>query len=165
MSLSEFEAYFGRPRGYSSEDAWSEIESGAGALPRDYKEFVAAYGPGVVGGVLNVLHPNQRECSMLDFMRAMAPIYQEIVPGSIPHGVYPAVVPGMVQWASTAEGDACFLVRDQSGAWRIGIWFRQWAQWEEFDMSVTAWLVRQLAGQLKVEGLPLAEVGGYRPAD
>lgn len=99
------EAYFGKPRGYSSEDTWSEIESGAGALPQEYKAFAAAYGPGLVGGLVNVFHPDQREFSMLAFTGAMAPIYQEIAPGSIPYGVYPAVVPGMIQWASTADCD------------------------------------------------------------
>jgi hypothetical protein len=165
MSMTELKGFFGKPRGYSGEDAWSEIESGAGTLSQEYKELVSAYGPGVVGGLLNVFHPDQDECSMLDFMRAMAPLYQEIVPDSIPYGVYPAVAPGMVQWASTSDGDACFLVPGRPGEWRIGVWFRQWSQWEEFDMAVTEWLAHQLAGRLRVDGLPLAEVGGFRPTD
>lgn len=165
MSLSELEPYLGEPRGYSDDDAWLEIEAGAGTLPKDYKEFASAYGPGAIGDFLNVLHPHQRECSMLDFMRSMAPLYQEVVPDSIPHAVYPEVAPGMVQWASTAEGDPCFLVPSRSGTWRIGVWFRQWAEWEEYDMDVTTWLARQLAGQLKVVGLPLSEVGGFQPTD
>jgi hypothetical protein len=32
-------------------------------------------------------------------------------------------------------------------------------------MDVTTWLARQLAGQLKVVGLPLAEASGFQPTD
>lgn len=166
MSLNDLVPYLGAPRGFSGSDVWREIESGTGPLPDDYKEFVAAYGPGAIGEFLYVFHPLEREQTMLDTIRDMAPLYQELSPGQIPYGVYPEALDGIIQWASTQEGDACFLVPATSTtAWRVGVWFRQWAQWDEFEMSVTTWLGRQLSGDLRVAGLPLADRGGFSPSD
>jgi hypothetical protein len=90
----------------------------------DYKEFVAGYGPGVVGAFLHVLHPQSAGLDMFETIERMALLYQELVPDEIPHPLFPAEG-GMVQWASTVEGDACFLVRGAGGTWRIGVWFEQ----------------------------------------
>jgi hypothetical protein len=125
---------------------WQAIESVAGDLPRQYEEFVAAYGPGVIGGFLQVLHPLSQGPTMLDTMAQMGPLYKGLVPNDIPHELYPCAR-AMVQWAQTREGDACFLVPGPDGAWRIGVWFRQWAQREEYDHDVPSWLApaRRLA--------------------
>ncbi|SEO88727.1 SMI1/KNR4 family protein [Actinacidiphila rubida] len=164
VHVNDLEACFGQPRGYSTVDAWEELEAAVGPLPSDYKEFVAAYGPGVVGGFLHVLHPASAGHGMFEIMERMAPLYQELVPGPIPHPVFPSE-PGMVQWAITVEGDACFLVPRPGGGWRIGVWFRQWAQWEEYEDSVPDWLLRQAGGTLVIDGLPLHVRGGFVPVD
>jgi hypothetical protein len=155
---------FGPARGFSAMDAWQAIESVAGDLPRQYKEFAAAYGPGVIGGFLQVLHPLSQGPTMLDTMAQMGPLYQQLVPNDIPYELYPCAR-GMVQWAQTREGDACFLVPGRDGAWRIGVWFRQWAQWEEYDQDVPSWLARQVTGDLIIPGLPLRVRGGFVPLD
>ncbi|MFF7476909.1 hypothetical protein [Streptomyces sp. NPDC008092] len=164
LSASDLEACFGAPRGYSGLDAWEELEAAAGPLPMDYKEFVAGFGPGIVGGFLNVLHPQSAALNMFATIEHMAPLHQELVPDAIPHPVFPKDG-GMVQWASTVEGDACFLVGGAADTWRIGIWFRQWAEWEEYEESVPAWLFRQLEGKLIIPGLPLRVHGGFVPVD
>ncbi|MEV7022692.1 hypothetical protein [Kitasatospora sp. NPDC093558] len=163
MSFSaDLELCFGPARGYSGMDAWADIEAVVGELPTDYKEFVAAYGPGVIGDFLTVMHPQAQECTMLDLMAAMGPLYQSLVPHRIPYDVHPQER-GMVLWANTSEGDACFLIPHADGTWNIGVWFRQWAQWEEYDGSVPGWLVRQVTGELIIPGLPLQRYGGFAP--
>lgn len=82
----------------------------------------------------------------------------------IPHPVFPAAG-GVVQWASTVEGDACFLLPEAEGTWHVGVWFRQWAQWEEYKEAVPVWLLRQVAATLIVPGLPLRVHGGFAPVD
>ncbi|MFJ3758566.1 hypothetical protein [Streptomyces sp. NPDC090080] len=131
----------------------------------DYKEFVAGFGPGIIGRFLRVLHPQSATLDMFETIERMAPLYQELVPETIPHSVFPRGDGGMVQWASTVEGDACFLVRGTASTWRIGVWFRQWAQWEEYEESVPVWLVRQAEGRLTIPGLPLHTHGGFVPVD
>lgn len=160
----DLEACFGQPRGSSGVDAWDELEAAVGQLPTDYKEFAAAYGPGVVGSFLHVLHPRSAKLDMFETMEGMAPLYQELVPDPIPYPVFPAAL-GMVQWAITVESDACFLVPAPGGAWRIGVWFRQWAQWEEYEGGVADWLLRQVEGTLDVPGLPLRVRGRFVPVD
>ena len=166
VTAQELQACFGVPRGYSGVDAWAELEAmGGRPLPADYKEFVAAYGPGVVGAFLRVLHPRSAAFGMLDWMRSMAPIHHALVSHAIPHPVFPAEG-GMVQWATTLDADACFLLPGpRGGTWRIGVWFRQRAQWEEYDDSVPAWLLHQAEGTLIIDDLPLAEYGGFLPVD
>lgn len=163
-STSELEGWFGPGRGYSGADAWEELEVASGPLPAEYKKFVAAYGPGVVGKFLCMLHPCSSTLSMFETIGRMAPLYQELVPEAIPYDVFPREG-GMVQWAHTVEADACFLVPGTEGTWRIGVWFRQWAQWEEYDDSVPDWLARQVAGSLVIPGLPLRIHGGFVPMD
>jgi hypothetical protein len=165
LSASDLEACFGAPRGYSTVDAWEEMEASTGPLPMDYKEFVAGFGPGIIGRFLRVLHPQSATLDMFETIERMAPLYQELVPETIPHSVFPRGDGGMVQWASTVEGDACFLVRGTASTWRIGVWFRQWAQWEEYEESVPVWLVRQAEGRLTIPGLPLHTHGGFVPVD
>ncbi|MFD8705857.1 hypothetical protein ACFV1W_25180 [Kitasatospora sp. NPDC059648] len=97
-----------------------------GELPAEYKQFVAAYGPGVVGDFLSVLHPQASEYTMIDLMNMRGPLYQALVPNRIPYDLYPRER-GMVLWANTEEGDACFLIPRADGSWGIGVWFRQWA--------------------------------------
>jgi hypothetical protein len=162
LSPADPEACFGAPRGYSGVDAWEDLEVLTGPLPADYKEFVAAYGPGIVGQFLNVLHPASADLDMFETIARMAPLYQEIVPDVIPHDVFPADG-GMVQWAHTAEGDACFLVPQADGTWRVGVYFRQWAQWEEYEESIPSWIARQVNGSLIIAGLPLRVHGGFVP--
>lgn len=160
----DLEACFGPPRGYSDVDAWEDLEAAAGPLPMDYKEFVAGYGPGIIGDFLNLLHPQSATLGMFDVIEMMAPLHQELVPETIPHPVFPAEG-GMVQWASTAEGDACFLVPGADRSWRIGVWFRQWAQWEEYEESVPVWLMRQAESRLIIPGLPLCYAPRFAPVD
>ena len=117
-----------------------------------------------VGAFLRVLHPWSAGFGMFETIESMAPLYQPLVPHKIPHRVFPAE-DGMVLWATTLDGDACFLVPEPRGAWRIGVWFRQWAQWEEYESGVPTWLLRQAEGTLIVDGLPLREYGGFLPVD
>jgi hypothetical protein len=160
----DLEACFGVPRGYSDVDAWADLEAATGSLPADYKEFVAGYGPGIIGDFLNLLHPQSATLDMFETIALMAPLYQELVPATLPYPVFPAE-DGMVQWASTAEGDACFLVPGVEGTWRIGVWFRQWAQWEEYEESVPVWLLRQAEGSLIIPGLPLRYEPRFAPVE
>lgn len=156
---------FGEPRTYSSTDAWSSIEEVTGRLPEAYKEFCALYGPGVIGRFLKVLHPNSLQASQSGYISQMSGLYHELYPETIPHDVYPYSETGSVLWALSAESDALFLVPSAHGEWRIGVWFRQWSQWEEYCEEVPDWLARQASGQLAIPGLPLGVYGGFSPLD
>ncbi|GAA2149930.1 hypothetical protein GCM10009760_43690 [Kitasatospora kazusensis] len=160
----DLEGCFGPARGYSDTAGWQAIEAVAGELPADYKEFAAAYGPGVIGKFLCLLHPQSREPTMVDMIAAMGPLYQVLVPHKIPYELYPHRR-GMVLWATTYEGDSCFLIPRPDGTWGIGVWFRQWAQWEEYDQDVPGWLASQVTGHLEIPGLPLRVVGGFVAQD
>ncbi|WUD70465.1 hypothetical protein OG937_01450 [Streptomyces sp. NBC_00510] len=136
-----------------------------GPLPVSYKEFCASYGPGVVGHFLKVLHPNSSGASQSEYILQMAGLYHELYPEAIPHDVYPHSESGAVLWALSAESDALFLVRHGRTEWKIGVWFRQWSQWEEYSEEVPIWLARQAAGGLVIPGLPLGVHGGFIPLD
>ncbi|MFD0526709.1 hypothetical protein ACFQ1I_04675 [Kitasatospora arboriphila] len=122
VAAEDVERCFGLPRGYSDVEAWGAIEEVAGELPTEYKQFVAAYGPGVVGDFLSVFHPKSAGYTMLDLMNTTGPLYQALVPRRIPYDLHPRER-GMVLWANTQEGDACFLIPRADGSWGIGVRF------------------------------------------
>ncbi|WP_188285825.1 hypothetical protein [Streptomyces sp. CBMA29] len=95
----------------------------------------------------------------------MAPLYHELHPEKIPCDVYPFSDSGAVLWALSAESDAFFLIPSVDGDWRIGVWYRQWAEWEEYTEDVPVWLARQAAGDLEIPGLPLSAHGGFVALD
>lgn len=152
---------FGEYRNFSSVDAWWEIEDVTGPLPDSYKEFCALYGPGVVGRFVKILHPESREADQYEAVEQMAPLYQELHPEKIPRAIYPCAGDGAVLWALSAQSDAFFLVLAGRGEWRIGVWFRQWAEWEEYADEVPTWLKRQVTGELEIPGIPLRRYGGF----
>lgn len=156
---------FGEPRSYSPTDARRSIEEVTGQLPEEYKEFCALYGPGVVGRFLKVLHPDSLRASQSEYISQMSGLCHELYPETIPSDVYPYSEAGSVLWALSAESDALFLVPSVSGEWRIGVWFRQWSQWEEYCEELPDWLARQASGRLAVPGLPLGLHGGFSPLE
>lgn len=165
MLTDDVRRCFGEPRQYSSMDAWRSIEESAGSLPEGYKEFCSAYGPGVIGKFLKILHPDSVGANLGDAISNMAPLHQELYPEKIPHQIHPFTEGGAVLWALSSQSDALFLVPYAHGEWRIGVWFRQWAEWEEYTDEIPDWLVRQVVGELIIPGLPLRVHGGFVPLD
>jgi hypothetical protein len=163
LVLPQVRDCFGDPRAYSSLDAWQPIEEVVGKLPASYKEFFSSYGPGVIGRFLKILHPDSLEANQSDYISQMAPLYKELNPDPIPCDIYPFSEVGAVLWALSSESDAVFLIPSVRGVWRIGVWFRQWAEWEEFTQDVPEWLAAQASGDLVIPGLPLGVHGGFVP--
>lgn len=161
MISNEVRACFGDARGYSTTDVWRGIEDRVGSLPAQYKEFCSAYGPGVVGKFLKVLHPESSDANMIDAIMQMSPLYHELYPEKIPCPPYSGVDVGAVLWAISVENDAFFLVPSEDECWKIGVWFRQWAEWEEYAEDVPEWLARQVTGDLVIPGIPLRVYGGF----
>ncbi|MGA5821497.1 hypothetical protein ACPC54_26935 [Kitasatospora sp. NPDC094028] len=160
MSLmSVAESVIGAPREYSRPDVWGPVELRyAISLPEEYKEFVSAYGPGVIGSFLGLLHPGNEMDSLEALHAAMCPLYREISPVKIPYRILPDRG-GAFLWGLTTEGDACFLIPDASKGWRVGIWFRQWAQWWESEQDFSTWMADILSGGLVIEGFLLGRSG------
>ncbi|NJP42370.1 hypothetical protein [Actinacidiphila epipremni] len=152
---------FGDYRQYSSLDAWEGIEASTGQLPVEYKEFCSLYGPGIIGRFIKIFHPDSQVANMHDQISQMAPLYQELYPQKIPYEMYPFVADGAILWALSAQSDAFFLVPSGWGDWHIGVWYRQWAEWEEYSDDVPTWLTRQVVGELEIPGIPLKKYGGF----
>jgi hypothetical protein len=155
--------YLGVPRGFSGTDAWQGIEEETGPLSVEYKEFCSQYGPGIVCDFLTLFHPGSTQANMQAISASMAPFYQELHPGRIPYAVYPEDPDGIVQWASSVDADAFFLIPRSFETWGVGVWFRQWGEWEEYDVSVPEWLISQISGDLIIPGLPMQENLGFKP--
>ncbi|MFJ5228974.1 SMI1/KNR4 family protein [Kitasatospora sp. NPDC088391] len=116
--LSELTALLGPPpRRRPRPSDWAEVERHVGSpLPGDYKEFMDAYGTGVISGELVVLHP-LGSSPLLPRMREVHERQADrrrraAAHGGIEHHPYP-VHPepgGLVFWGHDPSGDEHFFL-------------------------------------------------------
>ncbi len=163
--MSDVSRYLGSPRDFSGMDSWQAVEDVTGPLPVEYKRFCSEYGAGIICEFLTLFHPGSAQVNMQEISASMAPLYQELHPRKIPYGVYPEDPEGMVQWANSIDGDGFFLIPRSFETWGIGVWFRQWGEWEEYDSSVPEWIASQMSGDLIIPGIPLQEHLGFKPLE
>lgn len=163
VSLNEI---LGRPEinGDVSRD-WADVERGLGfGLPLDYKEFVTAYGPGCVSGVLDIFHPRANVGGLrLDTLwehaynsyRSLSSSYPEMYP----YPVYPEP-DGLIAVARTFSGNVVYLAPRKllpsvRNDWAVVI---EMGEFVVLDLSFTEFLCGALTGEVEI---PMFEEDPY----
>ncbi|MGK5531390.1 hypothetical protein [Streptomyces sp. URMC 129] len=157
MELSAFEELLGPPL-YDRpiETDWESFESFVSSrLPRDYKEFVSAYGPCCVGDTLLIFHPaaprDDSSLNLFEEVEKVAGQYEFLrnVPSyKIPYAIYPEPG-GCIPVARTTGGNQVFL-RPPSGElleWSVVV---DMGEWVHFPSGFTYVLYRAVTGDLHV---------------
>ncbi|MGV9625461.1 hypothetical protein [Streptomyces sp. NPDC003487] len=141
------------------EQDWSDLEQRTRLhLPRDYKEFVTAYGPGCINEQLYVFHPRAEEGGdglHLETLWSQASYaYSELSrsnPEMYPYPVYPASN-GCIPVARSISGNHVFLappgsVTSLSSRWSVVV---DMGQWVHLDITFVDFLWQALRGELQV---------------
>ncbi|MDY0815648.1 hypothetical protein [Kitasatospora purpeofusca] len=123
-NLDEIYRIFGRPSPHGYEGgAWREVEDYLGlSLPVDFKEFVDAYGPGMVCGELVIFHP-LGPTPLLERMKDINESFGgswRSEPGMYPFSFFPNSG-GLISWGYDYSGDEHFFwpCDESSSNWKI----------------------------------------------
>ncbi|MGW3123959.1 Lsr2 family DNA-binding protein [Streptomyces sp. NPDC001107] len=133
---------------------WTAVESTLGrSLPQDYKELVAAYGPGSFCNFIHVYDPSG------SLTGPLATSVQEQLQRDWDQGTYP--VPYDPQHlliaGATDNGNYLFWITEpesEPDAWRIAINEARGHEWYTFDGTLTDFLTAVLGGELQVPLFP-----------
>ncbi|RSS26108.1 SMI1/KNR4 family protein [Streptomyces sp. WAC05458] len=170
MDVSMFREILGPPLlGGDLVSDWRDVEERSlVTLPGDYKEFISAYGPGVINGQLYVFHPKGEsggEGLRLEVLwEQAANTYSELAresPDLYPYPVHPEPG-GCIPVARSISGNHVFLAPpvDRGQQWSVIVEMGGWAR---FPMSFTDFLWKVLHDELEIpliEGEPSFEAVG-----
>ncbi|MFD5401576.1 SMI1/KNR4 family protein [Streptomyces griseorubiginosus] len=128
-SLHQLQALLGEPLPRSSApDDWNEVEQHIGSpLPSDFKDFLSAYGSGVISGELVVFHPRGSR-PLLERMYKTHEVFTERRARALDHGdtehvPYPfhPEPGGLISWGYDYSGDEHFFLPNDPdpGRWKI----------------------------------------------
>ncbi|MEC4016979.1 SMI1/KNR4 family protein [Streptomyces sp. H27-D2] len=139
---------------------WTAIERELGhGLPRDYKEVVEAYGPGVFDDFIYVYQPaypalaidlkTQADRSIL----ALRKLQEEGEP--IPYTLQPE--PELLSFARTDNGDVCYwriTETNNPDSWTVTVNSARDSDWVEFMGGTASFLRSVLTGEFTVSLFP-----------
>ena len=145
---------------------WTSVESRLGTtLPEDYKQLINLYGAGSFGGYvcpLTPFAPDMGTGSRFSLYRAVTalkiiePFQQEAPEDFQPFPVYPAVG-GLLPWGweCSDAGLQCWRTEGNANSWSNVILDSDWsAEYHEYPVSVTNFLVKWLTGQIVISHYP-----------
>jgi len=137
---------------------WTKVEMALGTpLPVDYKEFVNLYGTGVIRNHIGIYNPfaEFRDLNLLaqvdeilDGWRKLGAKYEEY---SYPF--YPEL-DGLLPWGRTDSGNDLFWrTHGEPDEWTVAFSESRGPEIEQFDGSMTEFLVDLFSGKLKSDVL------------
>lgn len=161
MSIDELERVLPPPR--SPLDApdqadWLVVEKALGlVLPNDYKEFVSQYGAGCIDGFVWPFNPVTQNHHINLLKQAVAQndllrLVQKQFPRDVPYDLFPHER-GLLPWAVTDNGDVLFWLKRHE-THLIVVHDSRAPEWEEYDVSTTAFLTQVLLRHIVVKVFP-----------
>ncbi len=160
------------PHATGTPEEWTAIEARIGfTLPTDYKDYIATYGYGRIGGFLVPLNPFfdaggdffARADSILATYRQLK---ADLDPTAIPYPLYPEDE-GLFPWAYSFDGDAMFWRREgQPDDWPCVVAALEFNQAVvTYRETMTGLLTDWMAGTLTIPGFPATAPNRDRPFD
>lgn len=135
---------------------WGAVNRSVGVeLPMDYRTIAEAYGPGSFGEFIWLFHPGipnrflELSHQITVRLDALRQLKNEVVPYGLDY-----TGGGLLPVGCTDNGDVIYwLTNAESGRWRIVVGGSR-DDWEEFDMSLSEFLVAVLTGETKCHIFP-----------
>lgn len=149
------------PRETGSAEGWKQVEARLSTmLPGDYRAFITKYGSGCIDGFLWVDNPFTqlsglnlftRSSSQLDALRVLR---GDIDPELVPYPVFPERG-GVLPWGGTDNGDVLYwITRNSPSEWIVAVGESRGPMWEEYDCSMTEFLVKLLSKEIRSDIFP-----------
>ncbi|MBK3564785.1 SMI1/KNR4 family protein [Streptomyces sp. MBT62] len=134
------------PPGAGDSVDWDAVEASWGTrFPGDYKEFMAAYGEGVIDDYLSLMAPETHvdpggESSYMGMQQESAnaeDVWRASGPGA-------AETPRLIAWGADSSADfLCWLATDADpDKWPVVVWGRGDARWTEYPCGMVEFLLR-----------------------
>jgi SMI1-KNR4 cell-wall len=149
----------GAPFEVPSADAWASIEQRIGAtLPKDYKQFIEIYGSGQIAKFIWIFNPFSlnENLNLEKQIETQSQVLSELEGHGekVPYKSFP-VPGGVLPFGVTDNGDLMFWETiGDSSVWPVLINESRAPEWETFDMPMSKFLARILAGKLKPNIFP-----------
>lgn len=151
------------PRDVGNPADWPRVERALGlTLPLDYKQYIGAYGRGIVADFIHPFDPcvpdevAQRDELLGHHRRVRESRGRDL----FPYPIYPEPG-GLLLWGETENGDALFwLAEGDPDAWPTIVTGTRNLHVERHDMPMTAFIARFVAGTIEsrvLATLPLDE--------
>lgn len=142
--------------------SWDNIEELLGVkLPSDYKEFIEAYGSGIIGHFVSVLNPFssrpglnlvEQSTKQLDALRTLHNDFGE----PNPYELYPCSG-GLLPIAITDNGDVIYwLTKDGAAGWTIVVNEARSPDYQNFECNLTAFLDGILNKSIICKAFPIS---------
>src|SRR5262249_22787510 len=164
MSIRELTALVkppSRPTDVPKRPAWKPVEKLIGtAFPKDFKNFIAAFGSGTLGHFVIVLNPfSQVEGFeffsgaglLCDTLRTL----EEFEGGrQVPFDVHPAR-PGLLPWGGDENGNGLYWLTDgKPDTWPCVVGEGRGKPWQKFDLPMTSFLAAIYRGEVRCKIWP-----------
>lgn len=115
-------------------------------LPRDYKEFVDAYGAGLVADFIRVFSPfsDDEYVDLIQCSLSITEMFRDFKWGpksdKIPYPYYPTAG-GLLPWGNDENGNSIFwLTEGAPSKWATVVADVRGPRWQKFDCSMTVFL-------------------------
>ena len=147
--MERIRSILGEPRfdGGDDESSWLDFERSVGALPpEDFRDFVRAYGPGIVNTTLYIRHPVLGNPTLIKSTLDKLEFYLEYFP-SVELDYRVGISPGqLLPFAHMMDGvDLFFLIGDRPESdWRVCAYEPNDNVVVEFEWGFSEWFVRYL---------------------
>jgi hypothetical protein len=149
-----------RPVELGVEDEWPRMQRRMGSvLPRDYKDFVNAYGSVTIRGFLRPFNPFSQDeygdlATQMALQLSALRYLKERDPTQCPYPLY-FEVDGILPWGITDNGDVLFWeTRGHPDQWPVIVNESRSADYERFEMSMVELVLSFLSGSTTVSAFP-----------
>ncbi|WP_146101268.1 SMI1/KNR4 family protein [Bradyrhizobium sp. AC87j1] len=141
---------------------WTSIEGAMGVvLPNDFKQFIGAYGSGVIGDFLTILNPfstrpglnlPQQSRRQLDVLHALQDTFGE----QVPFELYP-IEGGLLPIGITDNGDVIhWLTSGGAADWTVFVNEARSPDYEHFPCCLTQFIEGVIERSIRCRAFPLS---------
>lgn len=147
-----------RVLGWQTEDCttlpWEIVEDRLGCpVPTDFKRLMTAFPSGIVDSYIEFVNPVEGASEFSRFFAGLGETLEYLMPwyrkGAVPYAVYPEQA-GLIPWGQGGDGQTFFWLPIASSAdeWRIVFCDDSFSVWEEYQGTVSAFLLDFVSGRI-----------------
>jgi hypothetical protein len=149
-----------KPLEIGGPEVWKTVEHELGVkLPTDYKQFVLAYGTGIIGDFLMVVTPYAKSqyLNLVLVVKALSAINRELKESEgdrFPFSIFPDSH-GLLPWGKDQNGNGYYwLTKGKPNQWPVVVRAARDPRWQQVAYSMTTFLAKALQREIKCEVWP-----------
>jgi SMI1-KNR4 cell-wall len=140
---------------------WKQVEKSLGiSLPVDYREYIVAYGTGVLCNFVVICNPfsEQDGFALLPFVKTMTNTLVQLKQSEgirqVPFDVHPAR-PGLLPFGGDENGNVLYwLTEGDPAVWPCVVGEGRGKRWERYDVAMTTFIAKILTKEIRCKIWP-----------